>query len=145
MRISNTTKIEQKHLERRYFSRLHVSSSSLAGGKKRITLTRKLLCIEDRWLWLLVASFSSLCWWVFCCDLPFHVFGCFLPLWQNHRQGSFVNNFFIRIVGKSAINLMADGNSLYEADLVMHFFSFATFARAAYDEIWLTCSLIFLR
>ena len=30
--------------------------------------------------------------------------------------------FFIRIVDKSAIHLAADGNSLYEADLVMFLF-----------------------
>lgn len=147
MRISNTTKSEQC-LERKYFSRLHVSSSFIAGGRKRNTSTQKtrlyrrpLTLVATRQLLFFNAGeyFVAICPFTF--SVAFFYFGKTID-----RAASSTRNipFFIRIVDKSAIHLIADGNSLYEADLVMHFFPFELLL-VAYKDLSLICYLIFLQ
>ena len=125
MRICNTTKSTQC-LGRKCFSRLHVSTSFIAGGRKRNTSAQKtrlsrrqLTLVTTRQLLFVNAGeyFVAICPFTF--SVVFFHFGKTID-----RAASSTRNipFFIRIADKSAVHLMADGNSLYEADLVMHLF-----------------------
>ena len=110
----------------------------IAGGGKRNNSTQKtrlyrrpLTLVTTRQLLFLNAGeyFVAICPFTF--SVAFYYFGKTID-----RAASSTRNtpFVIRIVEKSAVHLIADGNSLYEADLAMHFFPFQLLLEA-YKEI----------